>query len=52
MSAAANNPKAWMELQLLLLDNGAQIRTTIPSEDIWADIETRLKPDADRGESR
>ena len=49
MSAAEKDPDAWIELQLLLLDNGAQIRTTIPDQDVWADIEVRLVGDADRG---
>lgn len=41
--AAEKDPEAWLKLQLLLLDTGAQIRTYIPDSDVWADIETRLK---------
>lgn len=35
--------EAWLKLQILMLDQGAQIRTYIPDEDVWADIETRLR---------
>lgn len=51
MSSAEKFPDEWMQLQLLLLNNGAQIRTTIPDQDVWKDIETRLVPDANRGKS-
>jgi hypothetical protein len=34
--------KAALELQLLLLDNGAVIRDRIPDKDIWDDLEERL----------
>lgn len=37
-----NLEQAWIEFQLLLLDNGAQIREDIPDSEVWAEVETRL----------
>lgn len=34
--------RAALELQLLLLDNGAEIRDEIPDSEVWAEIEERL----------
>lgn len=42
MSGTGDREEAWIAFQLLLLDNGAQIRDEIPDEDVWADIEARL----------
>lgn len=41
--------RARLEFQLLLLDNGAQIKDTISDREVWEDIEARLVTDADSG---